>query len=86
MEGRSCRPFAEFPQEFIPKARRRTILYLFPMPEDRLVGLAFNGKSGSSGMADDPNHSDRILLKSFVGVTDGSDDLSLEVSHPADVV
>jgi hypothetical protein len=56
------------------------------MPEDGLVGLVFNGKSGSGGMADDPNHSHRILLESFVGVADRSDDLSLQVGHPTDVV
>jgi hypothetical protein len=56
------------------------------MPEDRLVGLVFNGKSGSGGMADHPNHSDRILLKSFIRVTDRSDDLPLQVGHPADAV
>jgi hypothetical protein len=56
------------------------------MPEDRLVGLAFNGKPGSGGMANHPNHSDRILLKSFIRATNGSDDVSLEISRPADVI
>jgi hypothetical protein len=62
------------------------LLDLFPMPEDSLVSLVFNGKPGSGGMADDPNHSHRILLESFVGVTDRSDDLLLQVIHPTDVV
>jgi hypothetical protein len=56
------------------------------MPEDGLVGLVFNGKPGSGGMTDDPNHSNRILLKSLIGVTDRSDDPLLQVGHPADVV
>jgi hypothetical protein len=86
MEGRVCRALAEFPQEFISKTRGGTSLYLFPVPEDRLVGLAFDGKPGSGGVADHPYHPGRILLKSFVRVTDGSDDVSLEVSHPTDVV
>jgi hypothetical protein len=62
------------------------LLYLFTAPEDSLVGLVFNGKPGSGGMADDPDHSGRILVKSFIGFTDRSDDLLLEVGHPADVV
>jgi hypothetical protein len=37
-------------------------------------------------MADDSNHSNRVLLKSLIGVTNRSDDLSLQVGHPADVV
>jgi hypothetical protein len=56
------------------------------MPEDGLVGLVFDGKSGARSMADDPDHSDRILLKSFIRVTDRSDNLSIEVRHPADIV
>jgi hypothetical protein len=56
------------------------------MPEDGLVGRTLNGKSSSDGMANGPNHSNRILQKSFIGVTDRSDDLSLEVGHPTDVV
>jgi len=61
-------------------------LYLFAVPEDGLVGLVFNMKPGSSGMANDPDHSNRILVKSFIGFTDRSDDLLLEVGHPADVI
>jgi hypothetical protein len=37
-------------------------------------------------MADDPNHSSRVLLKSFVGIADGSNDLMFEVSHSTDVI
>jgi hypothetical protein len=37
-------------------------------------------------MAEGPNHSDRVLLEFFVGITDGSDDLPLKVSHPVDIV
>jgi hypothetical protein len=61
-------------------------LYVAPVPEDSLIGLVFNGKPGSGGMADDADHSNRILLKSLIGMTDRSDDLSLQVGHPPDVV
>ena len=61
-------------------------MYLLPMPENRLVSLAFNRETRSGGMANDPNHSDRILLESFIGVADGSNNMSLEVGHPANVV
>ena len=37
-------------------------------------------------MAYDSNHSDRVLLKFFIGISDGLDDLMLEVSHPTDIV
>jgi len=37
-------------------------------------------------MADDPDHPDRILLKPFIRITDGADDPSLEIGHPADIV
>jgi hypothetical protein len=37
-------------------------------------------------MADDPDHPDRILLKPFIRVTNGPDDPSLEIGHPADMV
>jgi hypothetical protein len=78
--------FFQFPEKFISKSRGRTFSYLFPMLEYGLIGLVFNGESGSGGMADDPNHSDRILLKPFIRIADGSDDPSLKVSHSADIV
>jgi hypothetical protein len=56
------------------------------MLEYGLIGLVFNGESGSGGMADDPNHSDRILLKPFIRIANGSDEPSLKVSHSADIV
>jgi hypothetical protein len=56
------------------------------MPEDGLVGLVFNGESGSGGMADDSDYSNRVLLESFVGIADGSNDLMLEVSYSTDIV
>ena len=56
------------------------------MLEDGLVGLILNGKSGPGGMADNPDHSNRVLLKSFVWIADGSNDLSLEVSNSADII
>jgi hypothetical protein len=62
------------------------LLYFSAVPEDGLVGLVFDGKPGSGSMADDPDHSNRVLLKSLIGITDRSDDLLLEVFHPADVV
>jgi len=61
-------------------------LYLFAVPKDGLVGVVFNGKPGSGSMADDPNHSNRILLKFFIRVADRSDDLLPQVGHPTDVV
>ena len=56
------------------------------MLNNGLVGLVFNGESSSSGMADHPNHSDRILLKSFTRITDGSNDPSLEVCDSANII
>ncbi len=37
-------------------------------------------------MADYPDHSDRILLKPFIGITDGADHPCPEIGHPADMV
>ena len=37
-------------------------------------------------MADDTDHSNRILLKSFIRIADGSNDLLFKVSHSADIV
>jgi hypothetical protein len=82
----SRRTFLEFPQEFISKARGGTLLYFLPMPEDGLVGLVFNGEPGSGGMADHPDHSNGILVESFIGFPDRSDDPLLKVGHPPDVV
>jgi hypothetical protein len=56
------------------------------MPEDGLIRVFFNGEARSGGMADDANHSDRILLKSLVRIADGSDDPLVEVGYPANVV
>jgi len=86
LQRRFRRTLLEFAQELISKARGRTLLYFSAVPEDSLVGLVFNGKPGSGGMADDPDHSHRVLLESFIGVTDHSDDPLFEVGHPADIV
>ena len=56
------------------------------MPQDGFVGRVFDGKSGSGGVADDANHSNRILLKPLIGVADGPDDPPLQVRHPTDVI
>jgi hypothetical protein len=56
------------------------------MPEDGLIGPLLNREPSSGGMTDDPNHSGRILLKSFVWIADGSNDLMFEVSHSSDVI
>jgi hypothetical protein len=56
------------------------------MSEDGLVGLVFNSESSSGGMADDSNHSDRILLESLIRIANGSNDLMLEVCHSIDIV
>jgi hypothetical protein len=56
------------------------------MMGDRLISPVLNGESGSGGMADDSNHPNRILLKSFIGIADGSDDPMLKVNHSADIV
>ena len=37
-------------------------------------------------MADDPDHSDGVMFKPFVRITNGSDDSSLEVSHPSHTI
>jgi hypothetical protein len=81
-----CYALFQFPQEFISKPRKGTSSNLFSMMDDRLIRPAFNSESGSGGMADDSNHSDRILLKSFIGIADGSNDLMLEVSDSTDIV
>jgi hypothetical protein len=85
-QGGSRRALLEFSQKFVSKARGRTLLYVTPVPEDSLVSLVFNGKPGSGGMADDTDHSNRILLESLIGITDRSDDLSLEVGHPVHII
>src|SRR5512136_1177670 len=56
------------------------------MPEDDLVGLVFDRESGSGSVTDDPDHPNRILLKSFIRIADRSNDTSLQVSHSAHIV
>jgi len=86
IEGRLSHAFLKISEEFISDTKKRTFPYLFTMPDNGLVRLAFDGKSCSGGMADDSNHSDRILLKSFIRITDRSDDMVLEVGDPPDVI
>jgi len=73
-------------KEFISNTGWGTFLYLVPILEKGLIGLIFNGKSGSGGVANDTNHPDRVLLKPFVRITDGSYHLPLEVSHTVDII
>jgi len=82
----SCSAFLQFSQEFVSKAGRGTLSYLFPMPENGLIRIFFNAEARSGGVTDDANHSNRILLKSFVWIADGSDDPTVKVCYPADVV
>jgi hypothetical protein len=56
------------------------------MQGDGLVGLVFNRESSSSGMTDDSNHSNRILLESLIRIANGSNDVMLEVYHSTDIV
>jgi hypothetical protein len=81
-----CYALFQFPQEFISKPGKRTSSYLFSVMDDRLIRPAFNSKSGSGGMAYDANHSDRILVKSFIRIADGLNDPMLEVSDSTDIV
>jgi hypothetical protein len=56
------------------------------MPEYGLVGLVFNEESGSGSMADDTNHSNRVLFKSFIRITNGPNDPSLKIGDATDIV
>jgi hypothetical protein len=86
VKRRSCCAFLQFSQEFVSKAGWRALPYFFSVPEDGLIRIFFNAEAGSGGMTDDANHSYRILLKSFVGIADGSDDPTVEIGYPAHVV
>ena len=50
------------------------------------MGLFFDMESGADGMADDPYHPNRVLLKFFIRIADGPDDLFLEARYPTDIV
>jgi hypothetical protein len=57
-----------------------------PVSEDRLVGWVINGKPGSARMADDPDHSNGVMEKSFIRITDYPDDLPFEVGYAAHII
>ena len=86
IEGGLSYTFLKISEELISNTRKGTFPYLFAMPDNGLVGLVFNGKSCSGGMADDSNHSDRVLLEPFIWIADCSDVMLLEVRHPSDVI
>jgi len=48
--------------------------------------LNFNGEVGSSRMAYDPNHPNRILLEFFIWVSNGLNDPLFEIGDSADIV
>jgi len=86
VKGGSCRPLLQIPDEFVPNARGGTFSYLLSIANDGLVRCLLDRKPGSGGMANDANHSNRVLLKPFIRVADGADDLSLKIGHSADIV
>jgi hypothetical protein len=86
LEKRPGNVFLQVPKEFISKTRGRAFPDLFPMLEDSFVCFFFNRESDPAGVAEDPNHSNRVLEKSFVRITNCSDDAPFEVSHPAHII
>jgi hypothetical protein len=54
--------------------------------QEGLIGLFFNTESGAGGMADNPDHPDRVLFKFFIRIADGPDDLFLKIRYPVDIV
>jgi hypothetical protein len=83
---RFCHTLFQFSEELISKTGGRALLYLISMPDDRLIGSAFDGEPGSSSMTDDPDHPDRVLPEFLIRISDGSDDPPAKVFHPADIV
>ena len=78
--------FFQFPEELIPDPGGGAFFYLFTVSHDGLTGLFFNMESGACGMADDPNHPDRILFEFFIRIADVPDHLSFEISLPAHII
>ena len=85
-EGGFGHALPQVPEELIADTGRRTAPYSFPIPKNRLIRFFFNRKSCSGSMADDPDHPDRVLLKFFVRISDGANELSLEISRSSHVV
>jgi hypothetical protein len=73
-------------KKFIPDTGRGTSLYFIPMSKDGSVGRVIDAKPGSAGMTNHADHPDGILLKPFIGITDGPDHPSFKISYPAHIV
>jgi hypothetical protein len=73
-------------KKFIPDTGRGTLLYFIPMSKDGPVGWVIDAKSGSAGMTNNADHPDRVLLKSFIRISDGPYYPSFKIGHPAHIV
>jgi len=76
-----CHSFLQIAKKFVSKTGRRTLSNLFPVVEDGLIGLVVDRKLCSGGMANDPDHANRILMESFSRVSDGPNDPLFEIGH-----
>jgi len=86
VQGGLSRAFLQVPEEFIPNTGGGAFLNLVAVLNQGPVSLSVDFESGSCGMPDDPDHSNRILSEAFIGIPDGSDDSPLKVCHPADAI
>jgi hypothetical protein len=71
--GLPGRAFPEFPQKFVTDPGRGTEPDFFHVGKQGPVGDLFDGKSGSGGVTDYPDHSNGVLDEFFFRVSDAPD-------------